>query len=312
MKPKVSINLCCYNGENYVREALKGIVGQTYKDWELVFINDGSTDATESVVFKFKEQGYPIIYHYQENKGLGASRNEALRHSQGEYIAFLDHDDVWFPRKLEKQVSVIESNPDIDFIYTNCYKKMGNSNKKFLEFKKRQPEGHVFRSFLQYYPVVLATSMVRAKVLQELDPLFDDKLGLCEEYDVFMRILYKSKAAYIEEPLAIYRVHQEMSSIKFIENYPKEHEHVIEKLKQMEPLLEEKFKSELGFLRAKIGYWHARAKMASGDKYKAREYLKPYKTVNYKFFAFYLSTYFPSTFWRIIDYLGNRASIRFD
>ena len=110
-KPTVSINLCCYNGEKYLREALDSIINQTYKDWELVIINDGSKDSTESIIYEYIKQGYPIVYHYQENHGLGYSRNEALKRSHGEYVAFIDHDDVWMPEKLEKQIPLFYKNP---------------------------------------------------------------------------------------------------------------------------------------------------------------------------------------------------------
>ena len=119
MNPRVSINLCCYNSERYLRETLDSIVSQTYKDWELIIINDGSSDATESIVSEFIKRGHPIVYHYQANKGLALSRNEALKRSRGEYIAFIDHDDLWMPEKLEKQILALESNPEIDFFYGN-------------------------------------------------------------------------------------------------------------------------------------------------------------------------------------------------
>ena len=79
MSQKVSINLCCYNSEKYLKETLDSIVKQTYKDWELVIINDGSCDSTESIIDHYIEQGHPIVYKYQKNQGLSSSRNEAIK-----------------------------------------------------------------------------------------------------------------------------------------------------------------------------------------------------------------------------------------
>ena len=104
MTPLVSINLCCYNGARHLRETLDSIIAQTFKDWELVFINDGSTDATGSIIEDYIRRGHPIIYRSRENRGLGYSRNEAIRCSQGQYLAFVDADDLWMPEKLEKQI----------------------------------------------------------------------------------------------------------------------------------------------------------------------------------------------------------------
>ena len=108
MAPLVSINLCCYNSEKYLRETLDSIVNQTYKDWELVIINDGSTDATELIIQEYQARSYPIVYHYQKNNGLSKSRNKALQLSKGKYIAFIDHDDIWIAEKLQKQILLME------------------------------------------------------------------------------------------------------------------------------------------------------------------------------------------------------------
>src|SRR2546421_314712 len=117
MPPKVSITLCCYNSERYLDETLQSITAQTYKDWELVVINDGSRDATEDIVRRYMDAGWPIVYQYQENRGLSASRNKSIELSSGEFIAMIDHDDLWSPEKLEKQVPLFE-DPKVGVVYT--------------------------------------------------------------------------------------------------------------------------------------------------------------------------------------------------
>ena len=116
MNELVSINLCCYNGEAFLDETLHSICSQTYPNWELVIVNDGSTDGTEAIVEKYMNQGVPIIYHVQENQGLGASRNKALELSSGAFIAFIDQDDLWLPEKLEKQIMLFE-NPETGLVF---------------------------------------------------------------------------------------------------------------------------------------------------------------------------------------------------
>ena len=105
MKPLVSINLCCFNSERYLRETLESIAGQTFSNWELVAVNDGSTDSTESILHEFRTKGYPVLYYYQENRGIAHSRNKAIELSRGDYIAFIDHDDIWFPDILSNQLA---------------------------------------------------------------------------------------------------------------------------------------------------------------------------------------------------------------
>ncbi len=305
MNPRVSINLCCYNGENYLREALESIANQTFKDWELVFINDGSTDSTEKIILDFKERVHPVIYHYQKNKGLGTSRNEALKRSHGVYIAFIDHDDVWLPEKLQRQVEILDKNQDTALVYTNYFKLMPNG-KKYPGNRKMQPEGDIFEYLLYYYSICLSTVMARKGSLEELDTIFDENLGLAEETDVFMRILYREKASYIAQPLSVYRIHSSMSTVKYIDKYPEENAYMVEKFKKMDPFFVDRYSDALNYYEAKLGYWRARAEIAKGSTKKAREALRPYKWTDYRFFILYVSTYVSPRLWRIIHDLKDK------
>ncbi len=161
MNPKVSINLCCYNSEKYLRETLDSIVNQTYNDWELIIINDGSSDSTESIIHEYIKQEYPIIYHYQENKGLGFSRNEALKRSQGKYIAFIDHDDLWMPEKLEKQIPLFERDSKIGLVFcdTIFFNEKGKSKRDYSQ--KKYWTGWCFSELLTDYFLSMPTVVIR-------------------------------------------------------------------------------------------------------------------------------------------------------
>jgi glycosyltransferase involved in cell wall biosynthesis len=297
MPPKVSINLCCYNSEQFLGETLKSIEDQTFRDWELVVINDGSSDSTESMVMEFKSRGFPVVYTYQDNKGLGYSRNRALEFSQGEYIAFIDHDDVWLPDKLEKQVEIFERRNDVDFIYTNYF--VLKEGQRRLAFKGAKPDGDVFERFLKQYPVSVLTAAVRMRAIRGFGEYFDTKLRLCEEYDLFMRLLFQSKAFYIGEPMAVYRIHPERASTKFIDEWPSEMEDIMEKYKKNLKGFEEKYAATLRFVYGKIGYYRARAEMVKRncEKAKARAYLRPYLGVDFRLFFLYLITFLPYSVW---------------
>lgn len=310
MKPRVSINLCCYNSEKYLRETLDSIVSQTYEDWELVIINDGSSDSTESIVSEYIERGHPIVYHYQKNKGLAFSRNEALKRSQGEYIAFIDHDDLWMPEKLSKQVSFFESNPEVDFLYSNSFIMDPVKSKKYLAYRKLQPSGYVFERFLCRYPVGILTVLVRRTAFEKLYELFDSNLKLSEEYDVFMRILYNAKAAYMAEPLAIYRVHSNMSSLRFKEKYPDEIEYVSEKLKRMIGTNLRKYESSFKKHKIQLEYLKAKIKMAQGDLVGAHRHLVPYKLFSCKFFILYCISYLPRALWFFLQPIWQKGTFR--
>ena len=295
MPPKVSINLCCYNSEQFLAETLQSIEDQTFRNWELIVINDGSSDSTESMIMEFKSRGFPVVYQYQENKGLGYSRNRALEFSQGDYIAFIDHDDVWLPEKLKKQVEIFEQRRDIDFIYTNYY--VLKEGQRRLAFKSAKPDGDVCERFLRQYPVSVLTAAVRMSAIKGLGEYFDISLKLCEEYDLFMRLLFHSKAAYIEEPLAVYRIHPERASIKFIDGWPREMEDIITKYKKILENFEEKYAATLRYVYGKIGYYRARAEMAKQKPKKARAHLRPYLGIDFRFAFLYLITFLPPSVW---------------
>jgi glycosyltransferase involved in cell wall biosynthesis len=310
MPPTVSINLCCYNSEKYLRETLDSIVNQTYKDWELVIINDGSSDSTESIIQEYINQGYPIGYHYQKNRGLSYSRNEALKRSQGEYIAFIDHDDLWMPEKLDKQVSFFKSNSEIDFLYSNFYMMDQDKGKKSFAHKKLQPSGFVFEHFLYRYPVGILTALVRKPAFDKLEELFDVRLKLSEEYDVFMRILYAAQASYIATPLAVYRIHSNMLSLRFMERYPGETEYVSDKLKKIDTNNSNKYAKAFHDQKIQLEYIKAKIKMAQGELINARKHLTPHRLFNLKFYILYCTTYLPSSLWFFLQPLWQKGLFR--
>lgn len=206
MPPTVSINLCCYNSEKYLRETLESIVNQSFNDWELVVVNDGSADTTESIIFEYRDKGYPIVYKYQENQGLGAARNEAIRQSNGEYIAFVDHDDLWLPKKLEKQIELFNQNDKLGLVYcdTMFFNEKGDLFNIYA--KDKPPRGMAFSQLLRKYVLSLETVLIRKKVLESTG-VFEPKMTMAEEYDLFLRIAYKYPIDYVDEVLAKYRIH---------------------------------------------------------------------------------------------------------
>jgi glycosyltransferase involved in cell wall biosynthesis len=105
----VSVIIVVYNGEKYIDEAIQSALNQTYKDIELIVVDDGSTDGTKDVVEKYKN----VKYIYQENRGQGSSRNVGIENSKGDYLAFLDADDLYASDKIEKQLEILMENHNI-------------------------------------------------------------------------------------------------------------------------------------------------------------------------------------------------------
>ena len=116
--PKVSVIIPTYQYDSFIGEAIDSVLAQTYKDYELIVVDDGSIDRTREIISKY---GSNINYIYQENKGLAAARNTGIRATKGEYLSFLDADDAWLPNKLEVEVEFLDTHPVVGMVYSNYF-----------------------------------------------------------------------------------------------------------------------------------------------------------------------------------------------
>jgi glycosyltransferase involved in cell wall biosynthesis len=207
MKPLVSINLCCYNSEKYLAETLQSIADQTHKDWELVVVNDGSTDSTESIIFEFRDKGYPVVYHCQENRGIAASRSRAIELSQGEYIAFIDHDDIWLPALLERQLAAFDEETIL--VYGNFITRDMTSGKEYMSFDPGSEffSGRVTAQIVKKNFILIETAVVRAGAVRGLDELFDPQLLMADDIDFLIRLSLTGNFKYTPDVSMIYRMH---------------------------------------------------------------------------------------------------------
>lgn len=213
MCPRVSVIIPTYNCKEYVCEAVDSVLNQSFKDFELIIVNDGSTDGTEQVLKKYFE-GFPdkIKYIEQENKGISVARNIGIRASSGEFIAFLDADDLWLPEKLATQIVVFDTNPNVRFVHTNTYG-FGGPEGTYLNrywMSREQIKKHSGYIFFELYfrniRITVSTVMIRRECLDKVG-IYDEYLSLlgCEDRELFLRILWQFEAIYVDEPLAKYR-----------------------------------------------------------------------------------------------------------
>jgi len=295
MAPTVSINLCCYNSEKYLRETLDSIVNQTYKDWELIIINDGSSDSTESIILDFKNQGYPIIYQFQQNKGLGASRNEALNLSSGEFIAFIDHDDIWLPRKLEKQIALF-ADEEVGLVFSDAiyfYINGNTKNVKRFYANKTYRTGRCFSTLLTDYFLCMQTVVIRRSALDEEEEWFDPRFQIIEEADLFRRVAHKWSLAMVDEPLAKWRVHKESSTWTMGYLVANETVKMLKKYDQIFPGFSNKFSQEISILEQKSHIYTAKHYWRLGNGGAARNHLQQYLFKSKKAFFVFLATFLP-------------------
>jgi glycosyltransferase involved in cell wall biosynthesis len=219
MPPKVSVNICCRNGEKFIKDAIESVQKQTFKDLEIVVLNDGSTDNTEAVIKKFDDPR--IRYFYQENMGLGPARNKAIELSRAGYIALLDCDDVWEPEKLELQVKILDDNPDVGLVHSDGYLVTEDNRIMNRFFQIRRPgRGNVAEDTIKNYQIACSSVLMRKEVLDK-SGYFGDEFRIVEEYDLFLRMALVTKFDYIDKTLVKIKVHPGNIS-KDLEKYHKE------------------------------------------------------------------------------------------
>lgn len=197
----VSVIVPTYNTIGYLPAAIESILNQTFEDFEILLVNDGSTDGTAQWVETLTDPR--IRYTEQNNQGLSAARNTGIALAQGRYIALLDADDLWEPTKLEKQVAVLEANPDIGMVHSWVWfiDAEGRSTGRIW---KTQAEGMALSRLLHRNDVAVLSVLVRRECFAKTGG-FDPTLRSLEDWDLWLRLAVHDAIAVIREPLAYYR-----------------------------------------------------------------------------------------------------------
>jgi glycosyltransferase involved in cell wall biosynthesis len=205
---KVSVVVPAYNYANYLPEAIQSVLHQTFDDFELLIVDDGSTDNTRRATQPFLRD-HRMKYLYQENRGLAATRNRGVKSTDGELVAFLDADDVWLEQKLEKQVAIMDSEPDVGLVYTDIH--FINDQGRILtdrQWAQRRKET-MFEDLLFNNVVTgsASSSMVRRECFHSVG-LFDESLKSLEDLDLWLRIARHYRLERVDERLTKIRHHQ--------------------------------------------------------------------------------------------------------
>jgi len=248
---KISVIIPTYNRAHMVKEAIDSVLCQTFHDFELIIVDNFSSDDTESMVSSYHDKR--IRYFKNQNKGLvSVNRNFGIEKSNGDYIAFLDDDDLWLPEKLEKQVELMDSNKELGLVYSDCniIDDAGSLQDKTY-FSYRIPvRGADLKGLLKENTIAMLTTMVRKEALDKVGG-FNTKYIIAQDYDLWLRIAEQYPIDFINEPLAKYRLHRGGASLKnHILNYREDLQIRGYWLKK-KPVL----KKELGGLTKALKYW---------------------------------------------------------
>lgn len=204
--PKVSVIIPTYNCAKYLSWAIDSALNQTYKDFEIIVVDDGSTDDTREILSEYDGK---IRYIYQENKGHALARNSGIKNAQGEYIAFLDADDLWLPDKIKEEIEAIENNFEAGLVHSNIYFLYEETNKKFCPKRdKNKLSGNIFKHLLTRKAHISSPTVIIRKRCLEKVGLFDENLARLgsEDRELWLRVAKEFKVMYVDKPLAYYRV----------------------------------------------------------------------------------------------------------
>ena len=245
--PKVSIIMNCYNGQEYLSQALDSVLGQTYDNWEIIFWDNKSIDNSKKIFFSFKDER--LKYYLSDVfDNLYTARNKAVNLASGDFVTFLDVDDWWDINKIEIQVNEFLRNPHVDICYTNYYN-VGSGRKKLM-YPSVLPEGYIFRKLLKDNFIGVSTLMIRKSVFGET--LFNGNYHIIGDYDFTLKTSINCFFKYVSKPLLFYRWHGNNESIKKEKLKLRELDILYDELKQKESALD--LYLELRLMKQNIKY----------------------------------------------------------
>jgi glycosyltransferase involved in cell wall biosynthesis len=210
--PTVSVIIPTYNRAHLLGRSLRSVLNQTYQDFEIIVVDDASTDDSETVILSLDNEKIRYLRH-EKNKGATAARNTGIKAAKGSYIAFQDSDDEWLPEKLEKQMKVFESAPpEVGVVYTGYYKISGNNITYAPSSYFTKKEGNLYQQLLKVNHLSTQCILVYKHCLEKVGS-FDENLPRHQDWELAIRLAKHFEFKFIDEPLAIvYRDHASIST----------------------------------------------------------------------------------------------------
>ena len=229
----------CHNGEKYLKESLNSLVNQSYKNWELIFYDNNSSDRSAEIMRSYNDRR--IIYKKTKFINLGLARKRAFGYCKGDYITFLDCDDYWDKNKLKLQINEMIKNKDLGLSFTNSIFFKKNFKRKLYHTKPK--DGYIFEDLLKKYFISFDTVVINMKFLKKLKSNFDERFSIIHDLDLIIRLSKISRFKYIDRVLSYWRIHDNSFSNNKIKRINFEKKIFFNKLKKI--LSNDKNKIEL-------------------------------------------------------------------
>ncbi|MFX4263649.1 glycosyltransferase family 2 protein [Pelotomaculum propionicicum] len=191
-----------YNRAITIKRAVDSILKQTYQDFEIIIVDDGSTDNTYEIVKEFNEKRIKYIKH-EKNKGASAARNTGIRESRGKYLAFQDSDDQWLPNKLKRQVEILDNSPnEVGIVYCGFWRFNNNKKIYYPSGKVIEKEGNVYKSLINGNFIGTPTAIIKKECFNKYG-CFDERLPRLQDWELFIRLSKNYEFRFVNEPLVL-------------------------------------------------------------------------------------------------------------
>lgn len=304
-KPKVSIIMNCLNCSKYLREAIDSVYSQTYKDWEIIFWDNASTDNSAEIAKSYDEK--LRYFKGEQTVAVYAARNFALKQVEGEFIAFLDCDDKWLPEKLEEQIKLF-SREKVGLVFSNTILYNQKTGNKRILYKKNPPTGSVFNQLLSRYFLPIETVIIRRTCLDRLSEWFDSRFNMVGDADLFLRIAYNWELDYVDKPLAIWRIHDDSMTWNKIGLFGKEWKLILDKYQNLFDSFNSRYHTEIEKVKALSAYYEAMEEWKNNNRSKVRAIVLPHIIKKPKLLFVYLLSVFPfKQYTRLLRVTGRHA-----
>lgn len=299
---QLSVIMNCLNGAKYLPEALACLKAQTFQDFEIIFWDNGSTDASGQIAQGYGKQ---LRYFYSaETIPLGAARNLALAHASAPNIAFLDCDDLWLPEKLERQLPLMAGSVGLVYTDTEIF-----NGKRVLSrvFAQSPPSrGHAFAALALGQFISMSSAMVSRKALDacrdaSTGQYFDETLNVCEEADLFYRIAHDFELDYVDAPLTLWRSHGASTTFRKFGQFASETRLILSKMRRLYPDFEQNYRALIKALERRADFQEAVSLWRDGQGGVARKLIQSQLGGSRKLQLFWLASFLPGS---CFDLLG--------
>jgi glycosyltransferase involved in cell wall biosynthesis len=209
--PKVSVIMAVYNGEKYLKEAIESILTQTLRDFELIIVNDCSTDRTPEILKSYDDARIRVLSHIK-NKGVATSRNDAIKIARGEFLAIMDADDISYPHRLKAQVAFLESHPEIGLIGSALYDNIDDDGSILYTSILPEDNKEIQETLIRKWCFIHPSIMFRRGIIDKVGG-YRKEFEVAEDHDFILRVLDHNKAWNLKDKLIAYRINPKGLSV---------------------------------------------------------------------------------------------------